>query len=95
MKTSKEEGMRNMEEGVKNEVEAMRNKEVEARQRGIEGGERWKEKSSLKKAKNYKEYSRKDKPEKNDSSSKTHHLKKGGVNHKGNSSNLCDQHIEK
>jgi hypothetical protein len=45
MKTSKEEGMRNME-GVKNEVETMRNKEVEARQRGREGGERWREKSS-------------------------------------------------
>ncbi len=45
------------------------------------------------KAKKY-EYLRRDKPKKNESSSKTQHSKKGGVNCGGSLSNLCGQLVE-
>ncbi len=40
MKTTKEEGTKNMEEGMRDEVEATRNKEVEARTKGRRRGKK-------------------------------------------------------
>lgn len=68
VRTTKEEGTRNMEEGTNNEVETMKNKEVETKTKGKRRKEKVEREILLKeRPKDTKEYSRRDKPKKNDS----------------------------